>query len=118
MFENRAQRKMFVPTRYDVEGDREDYVTRNLYDLHSSTNTTLVIKSRRMRRAGHVTCMGEREDAYKALVGRHEGKRPRRTPKLRCEDNIKMDLQEVEGEAWTGWIWLRIETDGGLLSMG
>ena len=56
MFENRAQREMFVPKRYDVKGG-EDYVTRSLYDLYSLTNTIRVIKSRRMRWAGHVARM-------------------------------------------------------------
>jgi hypothetical protein len=64
-----AQRKMFVPERYDVKGDREDYVTRSLYDLYSSTNTIRMIQSRRMRWTGHVACMGERKEAYRALVG-------------------------------------------------
>ena len=44
-----------------------------------------------MRWAGQLARIAEREDAYKALVGR-----PLRTPRLRCEDDIKMDLQEVE----------------------
>jgi hypothetical protein len=49
------------------------------------------------------------------LVGKPEGKRPLARPRRRWENNIKADLQEVRGEAWTGLIWLRIGTDGGLL---
>jgi hypothetical protein len=47
-------------------------------------------------------------------VGRPEGWRPLGRPRRRWEDNIKMDLQEVGWGAWTGLIWLRIWTGGGL----
>jgi hypothetical protein len=57
--------------------------------------------------------MGERRGAYRALVGKREGRRPLGRP--RWEDNIKMDLQEVGGGAWIGSIWSRIGTGGGLL---
>jgi hypothetical protein len=59
--------------------------------------------------------MGEGRDAYKILVGRPEGRRPLGRPRCRWDDNIKMDLQEVEWGVWTGLIWLRIGTGGGLL---
>jgi hypothetical protein len=39
--------------------------------------------------------MGERRDAYRALVGKPEGKRPLGRPRHRWEDNIEMDLREV-----------------------
>jgi hypothetical protein len=71
-----------------------------------------------MRWAGHVARTGEGRGAYRVLVGRPEGRRPLGRPRRRCEDNIKMDLQEVGyggGGAWTGLIWLRIGTGGGLL---
>jgi len=55
-----------------------------------------VIKSRRMRLAGHVARMWERRDVYRVLVGKTEGKRPLGRPRRRWEGNIKMDLQEVE----------------------
>jgi hypothetical protein len=51
-----------------------------------------VIKSRKIKRAGHVACMGEGGVVYKVLVGKPEGKRPLGRPRRRCEDNIKMDL--------------------------
>jgi hypothetical protein len=49
------------------------------------------------------------------LVGRSEGRRPLGRPRHRWEDNIKMDVPEVGWGAWTGLIWLRIGTGGGLL---
>jgi hypothetical protein len=59
--------------------------------------------------------MGERRSVYRVLVGKPEGKRPLERPRRRWEDIIKMDLQEVGCELWTGLIWLRIGTGGGHL---
>jgi len=66
-----------------------------LNDLYCSPNIVRVIKSRRMRWAGHVERMGERRGAYRVFVGKPEGKRPLERPRLRWEDNIKMDLQKM-----------------------
>ena len=63
----------------------------------------------------HAARMGETRDVYRVLVGKPEGKRPLGRTKLRWEDNIKMDIQEVECEVWTGLRWLRIRTGGGHL---
>jgi len=76
-----------------------------LYDLYCSPNTVQVIKSIRMRWAGHVARMGEGRGVYRVLVGKPEVKRPLGRPRRRCEDNIKMDLQEV-GCRCMGWIEL------------
>jgi hypothetical protein len=59
--------------------------------------------------------MGERRGAYRALVGKPEGRRPLGRPRRRWEDNIKMDLRGVGWGAWTGSIRLRIGTGGELL---
>jgi hypothetical protein len=61
-----------------------------------------VIKLRRMRLAGHVAYMAERSGVYRGLVGKPEGKRPFGRLRLRWEDNIKLDLQDVgcEGMDW------------------
>jgi hypothetical protein len=61
--------------------------------------------------------MRERRGAQRVLVGKREGRRPVRSARRRWEDNIKMDLREMgwEGGTWTGSIWLRIGTGGGLL---
>jgi hypothetical protein len=55
-------------------------------------------------------------NAYRILVGKPEGKRPLGRQRRRWMDNIKMDLRETgwDGVEWTGWIWLRIGTSGGL----
>jgi hypothetical protein len=58
-----------------------------------------MIKSRRMRWAGHVARMGNKRNAYRILVGKPEGKRPLRRPRRRWVDSIKMDLREI---GWDG----------------
>jgi hypothetical protein len=72
-------------------------------------------KSRRMRWAGHVACMGKGRNVYRVLVGKPEGKRPLERPRRRWNDGIKMDLEEISWEVWSGFTWLRIGTVGGLL---
>jgi hypothetical protein len=57
--------------------------------------------------------MGKR-NAYRILVGKPEGNIPLQRPRRRKEDNINMNLRSV-GVVWTGLIWLRIGTSGGLL---
>jgi hypothetical protein len=59
-----------------------------------------MIKSRRMRWAGHVARMGEKKNAYRILVEKPEGKRPL--------DNIKMDLREI---VWDGMNWIHLAQD-------
>ena len=58
---------------------------------------------------------GEDRNAYGVLVTPHEGQEPLDRPRLRWKDNIKVDLQMWDGEVWTGLMWLRIVTGGGLL---
>ena len=77
--------------------------------MYSSLNIQ-VIKSSRMKWAGHVTHMGERRGMYSALVGKPLGKRPLGRPKRRLEDNIKMDLKEI-GCGTMDWIKLAQDRD-------
>jgi len=67
-----------------------------------------VVKSRRMRWAGHVARMGEDRGVHRVLVGKHEGKRPLGIPRRRWEDNIKMVLQENGGD---GGDWIELAQD-------
>jgi len=64
---------------------------------YSLPNIARVVKSRRMRWAGHVASMREDRGVQRVLVGKPEGKRPLGRPRRRWEDNIKMDVQEVGG---------------------
>jgi hypothetical protein len=66
-----------------------------LHSLYSSPNIVRVLKSRRMRWAGHVARMGEERGIYGILVGRPEGKRPLGRPKRRWEDNFEIHLMEL-----------------------
>jgi hypothetical protein len=64
-----------------------------------------IIKSRRMRWAGHVARTGEKKNVYRLLVGKAEGKRPLGRPRCRCLANINMDLLEI-GLNVVDWIGL------------
>ena len=68
-----------------------------------------------MRWAGHVARMAEDRGVHRVLVGKPEGKRSLGRPRRRWEDNIKMDLEDLEGVVGTEWSWLRIGTGGGHL---
>jgi hypothetical protein len=74
-----------------------------------------MIKSRRMRWAGHVTRMGEKRNAYRILVGKPEGKKPLGRSRRRWVDNNNGSLERWDGMVWIGLMWLRIGTSGGLL---
>jgi hypothetical protein len=115
LFENRVLRRIFGPKRDEVTGDWRRLHNEELNDLYSSPNIIRVIRSRRMRWAGYVARTGEGRGAYRILVGRPEGRRPLGRPRSRWEDNNKFDLQNRDGGAWTGLIWLRKGTGGGLL---
>jgi hypothetical protein len=78
------------------------------HSLYSSPNIVRVIKSRRMRWAGHVAHMGEGRVVYRVLDGRSEGKRPLGRPRRTWEDNIKLNLRETGIDGRTGFSWLRI----------
>jgi hypothetical protein len=96
VFENRVLRRTFGPKRDEVTGVWRKLHNEELHDLYSSPTIVRVIKSRRMRWAGHVARMGEGRGVYRVLVGKPEEKRPLGRSRRRCGDNIKMDLQEVE----------------------
>jgi hypothetical protein len=110
VFENRAFRRIFGPKKDEVTGEWRKLHNEELNNLYSSPNTVLVIKSRRMRWAGHVACMGERRDVYRVLVGKPEGRRPLGRPRRRWEDNIRMDLREM-GCGCVDWVELAQDRD-------
>ena len=97
MFENRVLRRVFGPKRDEVTGEWRKLHNEKLCDLYSLPNIVRVVKSRRMRWAGHVARMGDGRGAHRVLIGKPEGKRPLGRPRRRWEYTIKMDLQEVGG---------------------
>jgi hypothetical protein len=82
----------FGPKRVEVTGEWRKLHDEELCDLYSSPSIIRIIKSRRMRWAGHVARMGEKRNAYRLLVGNPEGKRPLGRPRHMWVDNIMMDL--------------------------
>jgi hypothetical protein len=70
-----------------------------LRDLYSSPSIIIIIKSTRMRWAGHVARKGKKRNTCRLLVGKPEGRRPLQRPRHRWLDDIKMDLGEIE---WGG----------------
>jgi hypothetical protein len=92
VFENRVLKKIFGPKRDDVSGELRRLHNEELNNLYSSPNIIQVIKSRRMRWARHVACVGDRRGAYMVLVSIAEGKQTFGRLRHRWEDTAKMDL--------------------------
>ena len=107
MFENRVLRRVFGPKRDEVTGEWRKLHNEEFKDLYSLPNIVRVVKSRRMRWAGHVVGMWEGRCVHRVLVGKPEGKRPLGRPRRRWESNIKMDLQGVGG----GGDWMELAQD-------
>ena len=101
---------IFGPKRDEVTGEWRKLHNEELRDLYSLPNIVQVVKSRRMRCAGHVARVGEERDVHRVLVGKREGKRPLGRPRRRWDDNIKVDLQEV-GEGGVDWMELAQDRD-------
>jgi hypothetical protein len=91
-----------LPTIFDsrfktltfMSGTKRDHAVNIL--VNKACRLWHIIKSRRMRWAGHVARMGEKRNVYWFLVGKPKGKRPLGRPRRRWIDNIKMDLLEIE----------------------
>jgi hypothetical protein len=104
VFERRVLR-IYGPRRDGVTGGRRKLYNEELHNLYSSPSIIRIIKSRRMKWAGHVARMGEKRHRYRLLVGKPEGKRPLGRPIRRWIDNMKMDLLEI-GVSVVDWIGL------------
>jgi hypothetical protein len=100
-------RRIFGPKRDEVIGDLRKLHNEELHNFYSSPNTIRMMKSRRMRRAGHVARMGKR-NAYWILVGKPEGKSPLGRPIRRLVDNIKIDVREI---GWDCKDWIDLAQD-------
>jgi hypothetical protein len=99
VFENRVLRRIFGPKRDKVTGDWRKLRNEELCDLYSSPSIIRIIKSRRMRWAGHVARIGEK------IIGRKaRGKLGR--PRRRLVNNIRMDLGDGIGWGDADWIFL------------
>jgi len=107
--ENMVLRRIFGPRREEVTGEWRRLHNEELNDLHCSPNIVRVIKSKKLRWAGHVARMGEERVVYRILVGKPEGRRP--LERLILEWNSR----RWDVVIWTGLGWPRIETGGGRL---
>jgi hypothetical protein len=113
-FENRMLRRIFGPKR-EEDGSWRKLHNDELHSLYSSPNIVRVIKSRRIRWAGHVARMGERRGVYRVLVGRPKGKRPLGRPRRSWRIKLRWTLRRYGLMGETGFSWLRIGSSGGLL---
>jgi len=95
-------------TRY--QGNGKKLHNEELSDLYSVPNIVRVVKSRRMRWAGHVARMGQGRGVHRVLLGKPEGRGPLGRPRRRWEDNIKTERQEVEG-GFGDWMQLAQNRD-------
>ena len=115
MFENMVLRRMFGPRRDEVTGECRRLHNEELNDFYSSPNIVRVIKSRRMRWAGHVACMGEESGCIGSWWGnRREGDH---WGDLGVDEWIILGRISRRWDVciWTGLGWPRIETGGGRL---
>ena len=85
-------RKIFGPKGHEITGEWRKLHNEELNDLYSSHNIFLLIKSKRIRWAEHVACMGDKRGVYRILVWKRKGQRPVGRPLHKWEDSIKMDL--------------------------
>ena len=107
VFDNRVLRRVFGPKRDQGTGKRRKLNNAELRDLYSLPNIVRVVKSRRMRWAGHMAHMGEGRGVHRVLVGKREGKRPMGRPRRRWNDNIKIYIREVG----VGVDWMELAQD-------
>ena len=115
MFENMVLRRIFGPRRGEVTGEWRRLLKEELNDLHSPPNIVRVIKSRRMRWAGHVARMGEERGLYSVLLVKPEGRN--HWGDLGVDGWIILGwiCRRWDVGIWTGLGWPRIETGGGRL---
>jgi hypothetical protein len=105
VFENSVLRRIFGPKRDGVTGGWRKLHNEELHNLYSPPGIIRIIKSRKMRLAGHVAQMEEKRNVYRLLLGKPEGKRPLGRPRHRWIDNINMDVLEI-GLNVLDWIGL------------
>jgi hypothetical protein len=101
-------RRIFGPKKVEGTGWWRKLHNEDLSDVYSLPSIIKMIKSRRMRWAGHVSRMGEKRNVYRLLAGRQKRRRPLGRPRCRWVDNIKMDLGKI---GWGGVDWIDLAQD-------
>jgi hypothetical protein len=115
VFENRVLRKVFGPKRDEVTEEWRKLHKEELNDLYSIPNIVRVVKSRRMRWAGHVARMGEDSGVHRVLVGNPEERGHWGDKDVDGRIILRWIFRKLEEVVGTGWSWLRIGTGGGHL---
>jgi hypothetical protein len=110
VLENRVLRRIFGPKRDRMTGGWRKLHNEELHNLYYSPSIIRIIKSRKMRWAGHVARMREKRIVYRLLVGKPERKRPLGRLRRRWMNNIEMDLVEIE---WCVVDWIGLAQDRG-----
>ena len=108
-------RRLFGPKGDEVTGKWRKLHNEELSDLYSLHNIVRVLKSRRMRWAGHVARMGEGRGVHRVLVGKPEGRNHWGDPDIDGRITLRRTFRKWEGVLENGWSWLRIGTGGGHL---
>jgi hypothetical protein len=101
-------RRIFGPKGDEVMGEWRKLHNAELHNLYSSPKIIRQIKTRRIRWAGHVVCIGGGSKVYRVLVGKSKGKRPLGRLRCRWKNRIKMDLRET---SWKGVEWIYLAED-------
>ena len=115
VFENMVLRRIFGPRRDEVTGEWRRLHNEELNDLYFSPNIVRVIKSRRMRWAGHLARMGRDRGVYSILVGKPEERDHWGDLGLDGWIILGRISRRCDVGMWTGLGWPRIETVGGRL---
>jgi hypothetical protein len=103
VLENRVLRRIFGPKRDEVTGEWRKLHNEELHDLYSSPKYNLNNQVAEDEMVGPCSTNEEKNNAYRLLVGKPEGKRPLGRPRLIWLDNIRMDLGEV---GWYDVDWI------------
>ena len=108
-------RRIFGPRRDEVTGEWRRLHNEELNDLYNSPNITRVIKSKRIRWAGHVARMGEKRGVYRVFVGKPVGRGHLGDPGVDGKIILRWIFRKCDVGVCTGSSWLRIGTGGGHL---
>jgi sulfite reductase beta subunit-like hemoprotein len=108
VLENRILRRISRPKREQVAGHWRRLHNVEHHNLNTQPNVIRVIRSRRMRWAGHIALTGQTRNAYKILVGKTEGKRQLGRRRRKWENHTRIDLRKT---GWEGVDWLSLAQD-------
>jgi hypothetical protein len=115
VFENRALRRIFGPKRDEVKKEWRNLHNEKLKDLYSTSNILRVIKSRRMKWAGHVARTGGERGVYRFWWENLRERDHLGGPGVDVRIILSWILRKWNLWVQTGWNWLRKGTGGGLL---